>query len=422
MAGLAVQNFVSAAVGMAVLAAVIRGFASRGAAELGNFWQDLTRTLLYILLPLSLVGALILVSQGVIQTLSGSVTFDTLGGAEQTLALGPAASQIAIKQLGTNGGGFFNVNSSFPFENATTLSNFVEVLFILLIPAALTATFGRMVGNRRQGWALYAAMAVMLVVTIGVAYGAEQNGSPAQKSAEVATAAEDGSTGGNLEGKDQRFGIANSAMWAAITTAASNGSVNSSHDAYTGAGGTVPLVNMMTGEVIFGGVGSGLYGMLLFVLLARVHRRADGGPDARVPGKEGRGPRGQVRPDRDALPGAGRARVHGAGDRHQVGGAVDLQLRPAGLLRDPLRLHLAGQQQRLGLRRLHRLRAAERPGQRGRLRHHLRRSHGRRGHALRPLRAPAGGAGSGGLAGHEARLADRRRALSAPTPPPSSPF
>ncbi len=268
MAGLAVQNFVSAAVGMAVLAAVIRGFASRGAAELGNFWQDLTRTLLYILLPLSLVGALILVSQGVIQTLSGSVTFDTLGGAEQTLALGPAASQIAIKQLGTNGGGFFNVNSAFPFENATTLSNFVEVLFILLIPAALTATFGRMVGNRRQGWALYAAMAVMLVVTIGVAYGAEQNGSPAQKAADVATASENGTTGGNLEGKDQRFGIANSAMWAAITTAASNGSVNSSHDAYTGAGGTVPLVNMMTGEVIFGGVGSGLYGMLLFVLLA----------------------------------------------------------------------------------------------------------------------------------------------------------
>ena len=161
------QNFVSAAVGMAVLAAVIRGFASRGAAELGNFWQDVTRTLLYILLPLSLVGALILVSQGVIQTLGGAVTYTTVAGAEQTLALGPAASQVAIKQLGTNGGGFFNVNSAFPFENATTLSNFVQVLFILLIPAALTATFGRMVGNRRQGWALYAAMAVMLVVTIG---------------------------------------------------------------------------------------------------------------------------------------------------------------------------------------------------------------------------------------------------------------
>jgi potassium-transporting ATPase potassium-binding subunit len=268
MAGLAVQNFISAAVGMTVLAAVIRGFASRGIAQLGNFWQDLTRTLLYILLPLSIVGALILMSQGVIQTLSGSVTYATLEGSEQTLALGPAASQIAIKQLGTNGGGFFNVNSAFPFENASAFSNFVEVLFILLIPAALTATFGRMVGNRRQGWALYAAMALMLVVSIAVAYGAEQNGSPAQKGAEVATASADGTTGGNLEGKEQRFGIANSALWAGVTTAASNGSVNSAHDSYTGAGGAAPLVNMMTGEVIFGGVGSGLYGMLLFVLLA----------------------------------------------------------------------------------------------------------------------------------------------------------
>ncbi len=183
MVGLTVQNFVSAAVGMAVLAAVIRGFASRGVKELGNFWQDLVRTLLYILLPLSFVGALILVSQGVIQTLDGSETVTTLTGGQQTLALGPAASQVAIKQLGTNGGGFFNVNSAFPFENPTAFSNFVEVLFILLIPAALTATFGRMVGNRRQGWALYAAMAVMLVATIGIGYAAEQNGSPAQKAA-----------------------------------------------------------------------------------------------------------------------------------------------------------------------------------------------------------------------------------------------
>ncbi len=268
MAGLAVQNFISAAVGMAVLAAVIRGFASRGVAQLGNFWQDLTRTLLYILVPLSFIGALVLVSQGVIQTLSGWVTYNTVQGVEQSLALGPAASQIAIKQLGTNGGGFFNVNSAMPFENATGISNFIEVLFILLIPAALTATFGRMVGNRRQGWALYAAMALMLVIGIGATYAAEQNGSPAQKAAEVATVSEDGTTGGNLEGKEQRYGIANSAMWAAITTAASNGSVNSAHDSYTGAGGSVALVNMMTGEVIFGGVGSGLYGMLLFVLLA----------------------------------------------------------------------------------------------------------------------------------------------------------
>jgi len=268
MAGLAVQNFVSAAVGMAVLAAVIRGFASRGVKELGNFWQDLVRTLLYILLPLSFVGALVLVSQGVVQTLDGPLTFGTLAGADQTLALGPAASQIAIKQLGTNGGGFFNVNSTFPFDNATQFSNFVECLFILLIPAALTATFGRMVGNRRKGWALYAAMLTMLVAGIGLGYGAEQNGSPAQEAAQVVTASGDGTTGGNLEGKEQRFGIADSALWMASTTAASNGSVNSAHDSYTGLGGTVALFNMMTGEVIFGGVGSGLYGMLLMALLA----------------------------------------------------------------------------------------------------------------------------------------------------------
>jgi potassium-transporting ATPase potassium-binding subunit len=260
MAGLAVQNFLSAAVGMAVLAAVIRGFASRGVAQLGNFWQDLTRTLLYILLPLSIVGALVLASQGVIQSLAGYVSYATLHGAEQTLALGPVASQVAIKQLGTNGGGFFNTNSAMPFENPTGISNFVEALFILLIPAALTATFGRMVGNRRQGWALYAAMLAMLVAGIAVAYGAEAHGTPAQHAAQVA--------GPNLQDKEQRFGIADSTEWAAVTTAASNGSVNSGHESYTGAGAMVPFVNMMTGEVIFGGVGSGLYGMLLMVLLA----------------------------------------------------------------------------------------------------------------------------------------------------------
>ena len=269
MTGLAVQNFVSAAVGMAVLAAVIRGLASRGAKELGNFWRDLTRTLLYILLPLSFVGALILVSQGVVQTLGGYASLQTLTGDGQTLALGPAASQISIKQLGTNGGGFFNVNSAFPFENPTQFSNFVEVLFILLIPAALTATFGRMVGNRRQGWAIYAAMAVMLVGSIAVGYAAEQNGSPAQKGAGIERLADaDGTTGGNLEGKEQRNGIAASTEWTAATTAASNGSVNSALDSYTGIGGGVAMWNMMTGEVIFGGVGSGLYGMLLMVILA----------------------------------------------------------------------------------------------------------------------------------------------------------
>jgi potassium-transporting ATPase potassium-binding subunit len=268
MTGLAVQNFVSAAVGMAVLAAVIRGFASRGVRELGNFWRDVTRSLLYILLPLSFIGALVLVSQGVIQNLSGYVTIHGLGGLDQTLAMGPVASQEAIKQLGTNGGGFFNVNSAFPFENPTQFSNFVEMLFIVLIPASATLQFGRMVGNRRQGWALYATMVVFAIALFGAAYAAEQHGTPAQHVAGERTAVADGTTGGNLEGKEQRNGIADSALWTDVTTDASNGSVNSALDSYTGLGGLVPLANMMTGEVIFGGVGSGLYGMLLTVLLA----------------------------------------------------------------------------------------------------------------------------------------------------------
>jgi potassium-transporting ATPase potassium-binding subunit len=267
MAGLAVQNFVSAAVGMAVLAAVIRGFARRDTDRLGNYWVDLTRTLLYILLPISVIGALLLVSQGVAQTFTGSVTFTGLAGFEQVLALGPVASQIAIKQLGTNGGGFFNVNSSFPFENASTFSNFVEMLFILLIPAAATYQYGRMIGRPRQGWALYVAMMFMLLVGIGNAYYQESKATPALAAAGVTAEATADSTGGNMQDSEQRFGIANSTLWAAATTAASNGSVNSAHEAYSGFGGMTPLVNMMTGEVIFGGVGSGLYGMLLTVLL-----------------------------------------------------------------------------------------------------------------------------------------------------------
>jgi potassium-transporting ATPase potassium-binding subunit len=267
MAGLAVQNFVSAAVGMAVLAAVIRGFARRDTDRLGNFWVDLTRSLLYILLPLSVLGGLVLVSQGVVQTFTGSVTLTTLHGFEQILALGPVASQVAIKQLGTNGGGFFNVNSSFPFENATTFSNLVEVLFILLIPAAATYQYGKMIGRPRQGWALYVAMTAMLLVGIGNAYYQESRATPALAAAGVTAAATAGSTGGNLQDSEQRFGIANSTLWAAATTAASNGSVNSAHEAYSGFGGLTPLVLMMTGEVVFGGVGSGLYGMLLTVLL-----------------------------------------------------------------------------------------------------------------------------------------------------------
>jgi K+-transporting ATPase ATPase A chain len=260
MTGLAVQNFVSAAVGMAVLVAVIRGIATHSAGRLGNFWVDLTRSLLYILLPISVAGALLLASEGVIQTLAPYVTYPTLGGGEQTLALGPVATQEVIKELGTNGGGFFNVNSAMPFENPSGLSNFVEMLLILIIPAGLTATFGRMVGSRRQGWALYSAMLVLFLAGVAIVYAAEADGTPAQHAAGV--------LGGNLEGKETRFGTAGSALWTVITTVASCGAVNTAHDALTGIGGAVPLANMMTGEVIFGGVGSGLYGMLLFVLLA----------------------------------------------------------------------------------------------------------------------------------------------------------
>jgi len=267
MAGLTVQNFVSAAVGIAALAAVIRGFAARSGAALGNFWSDLVRIVFYILLPISFLAALVLVSQGVIQTLDGSQTFHTIAGGAQTLALGPVASQEAIKELGTNGGGFFNVNSAMPFENPSGLTNFVELLLILIVPASLTYTFGRMIGNRRQGWALYAAMMAMFVVGVAVVYLAEQHGSPAQHHAGVLTHAFDGSTGGNMEGKEQRFGIAESSLWTAVTTVTSCGAVNAAFDSLTGIGGLVPAANLSTGEVIFGGVGSGLYYMLLFVLL-----------------------------------------------------------------------------------------------------------------------------------------------------------
>ena len=260
MAGLAVQNFVSAAVGIAVCIAVIRGFAHRSLSSLGAFWVDFVRTTLYVLLPIAILLALFYASQGVMQDLAGNVDLKTLLGGAQTLVPGPVASQEAIKLLGTNGGGFYNVNSAMPFENPTALTNGIGMLSILLIPAALTATFGRMVGSRRQGWAIYAAMAVLFVVGVAVVYGAEANGSPAQHLAGIA--------GGNFEGKDTRFGLGSSSLFAAVTTVASCGAVNAAMESLTGLGGTIPMANMMTGEVIFGGVGSGLYGMLLYVLLA----------------------------------------------------------------------------------------------------------------------------------------------------------
>ncbi len=277
MLGLTVQNFVSSATGMAILVAFIRSLVRHSTQGLGNFWVDLTRTTLYILLPLSAVLALVLVSQGVVQNFSPYQTaalvqpaIDANGSpvAEQVLAVGPAASQIAIKQLGTNGGGFFNVNSSHPFENPTPISNFLEMLSILLIPAALCYTFGKMVGDTRQGWALLAAMTAILVVFLFGAYAAEAAGNPRLAALGVDQQASNLNPGGNMEGKEVRFGVPNSALWATATTAASNGSVNSMHDSFTPLGGLVPLVMMHFGEVVFGGVGSGLYGMLAFVIVA----------------------------------------------------------------------------------------------------------------------------------------------------------
>jgi K+-transporting ATPase ATPase A chain len=277
MLGLTVQNFVSAATGMAVLALFIRGIARHSVKTLGNFWVDLTRSVLYILLPLAFALSLILVSQGVVQNFSAYAsiplvepTTDTNGAkvTEQVIAMGPAASQIAIKQLGTNGGGFFNVNSAHPFENPTPLSDFFEMLSILLIAAALYYTFGYMVGDTRQGWALLAAMMIIFIAFLAVAEWSEQSGNPAFASIGVDQTASALQPGGNMEGKEVRFGIPNSALWATATTSASNGSVNSMHDSYMPLGGMVTLVMIQLGEVVFGGVGSGLYGMLVFVIVA----------------------------------------------------------------------------------------------------------------------------------------------------------
>jgi len=268
MAGITVASFTSCATGMAVAAAVIRGFGRRGTGRLGNFWVDLTRSTLYVLLPLSVLAAILLVATGVPQTLGHSLHAHGPTGLAQTLAIGPVASQEAIKLISGDGGGFFNTNSAHPFENPTGVSNFLEILLMLLIPAALTVTFGRMTGRRRQGWALYAAMLVMFVGGTAVVYGAEAHGSPAQHAAGLHTGLRTGSSGGNMEGKETRFGVAGSALFVAAGTASGDGGVNSAVESYTGLGSGVAMANMMTGEVIFGGPGSGLYGMLLLVVLA----------------------------------------------------------------------------------------------------------------------------------------------------------
>ena len=260
MLGLTHQNFLSAATGIALAVALIRGFSRASARTVGSFWVDLTRCTLYVLLPLCLVYALFLVSQGMPQTFGAYVDATTLEGAKQTIAVGPVASQVAIKMLGTNGGGFFNANAAHPFENPTALSNFVQIVSIFALGAALTNVFGRMVGDERQGWAILAAMGVLFLAGVAVTYGSEASGSSVLNGL--------GLTGGNMEGKEVRFGILASALFAVVTTAASCGAVNAMHDSFTALGGLIPLINMQLGEIIVGGVGAGLYGMLVFVVVA----------------------------------------------------------------------------------------------------------------------------------------------------------
>ena len=268
MAGLTVQNFLSAAVGIVVAVALVRGIVGRTGRGLGNFWQDLVRTILYVLLPISFVSALVLISQGVIANFSHYLTAHTLTGLSQVIAMGPVASQEAIKMLGTNGGGFFNTNSAHPFENPTGFTNLYEMLIVLLIPAALVFMYGRMSGNRRQGYTIYAVIMFMFLCGAAVAYVAEAHGSPAQHAVGLHTGVIRGSTGGNLEGKEQRFGIAGSALFDVVTTVTSCGAVNSAIESFTGIGGAVPFANLSASETIFGGVGTGLYSLLLYVILA----------------------------------------------------------------------------------------------------------------------------------------------------------
>jgi len=268
MAGLTVHNFVSAATGIALAIALIRGFARRTSRTIGNFWVDLTRGVLYVLLPLSIVVTLLLVWQGVPQNLDVYTQATTLEGAAQTIAQGPVASQEAIKMLGTNGGGFFNTNSAHPFENPTGFSNFIEMVLIFLIAASLTNVFGRMVGQQKQGWAIFSVMGFLFLLGVGVVYGVESGASRALAGQHVDMAASAQQAGGNMEGKEVRFGIANSALFVTATTDASCGAVNAMHDSLLPLGGMIPMLNIMLGEIIFGGVGSGLYGMLLFAVVA----------------------------------------------------------------------------------------------------------------------------------------------------------
>ena len=421
MVGLTVQNFVTPAVGICVLVAMIRGIVSRGGTSLGNFWQDLVRSVYYVLLPLSIVVALILVSQGVVQTLGHAVSLTTLSGGSQVLALGPVASQIAIKQLGTNGGGFFNVNSAIPFENPNALTNFVELLAIILIPAALTYTYGRMAGRQREGWAIFAAMLAIYIAFVAVIIPAEQHGTPAaarRRHPDRGDLRLDRRQHGRQGAaqRDRRARRCGRPRPRSPPTARST--PRSSPSPASAAPCRWPT--SATSEVVFGGVGTGLYSMLLFVLLAVFIGGLMVGRTPEYLGKKIQAREiklislGVLFTPLAVLVTSGLAIAIRAGTRsiYESG--------PAGLLGDPLRLPLAGQQQRLRLRRLHRLHPAQRARQPRRLRHHLRRPARRRDDDPRPLRPDHPRARRRRLARRQEDLAGRARARCGPTPRPSS--
>ena len=396
MLGLTHQNFLSAATGIVLAVALIRGFARASAKTIGNFWVDITRCTLYILLPICIAFALFLVWQGMPQTLGAYVDATTLEGAKQTIAVGPVASQVAIKMLGTNGGGFFNANAAHPFENPTALSNFIQMISIFALGAALTNVFGRMVGNQRQGWAILAVMGVLFIAGVIVCYWAEANGNDSLNAL--------GLTGGNMEGKEVRFGIVASALFAVITTAASCGAVNAMHDSFTALGGMIPLINIQLGEIIVGGVGAGLYGMLLFVIIAIFVAGLMVGRTPEYVGKKIEAKEVKMAMLAILILPLMYPRLDRGRRGRSVGGRLDRQCRPARLLGDALPLHVEHRQQRLGLRRHHRQHAL--------LQHH------RRGRDVRrPLLDDHSGHGDRRLAGGEE---DRCRPRPARSRPPAA--
>jgi K+-transporting ATPase ATPase A chain len=343
MVGLVIHNFLSAATGIAIAFAMFRGFARRQAGTIGNFWADCTRVTLYLLLPVCVVYTLFLIASGVPQTLAASVDTTTLEGMKQAIALGPVASQEAIKMLGTNGGGFFNANSAHPFENPTALTNLVQMLSIFALGAGLAWCFGKAVGNTRQGWAILAAMMVLFLAGAGITYWQEAAGNPVLHQLGVAD--------GNMEGKDVRFGIAASALFSVITTAASCGAVNAMHDSFTALGGMIPLFNMQLGEIVVGGVGSGLYGMLLFAIARGVRRGADGRPHAGICRQEDRGQGSEARGARHCRAASLHSGIHRIERRASARAGWSAQQGAARLYRDPLCFQFRHRQQWLGFRR-----------------------------------------------------------------------